>query len=383
MKGLILAGVFVLILGLVHDVTSSSTIHKKTPWHQLDSYTFADYVAEFDRSYASPEEYSARKLIFEANLEKIKAHNRDSSKTWKAGVNQLTDHTEEEFRKLLGYRKGLTTPSKTGLNWKSNLSDKKNGGLPALPAHVDWREQGVVSPVKDQGRCGSCWTFGSAETLESHWALSTGQLPILSEQQILDCVPNPDKCGGTGGCAGGTPELAYAYLMKYQYGLASEWTYPYLSYFGSAYPCRFNSSKTPIAAKIRNYVTLPSNQYFPVLETVGTRGPIAIAVDASSWKDYETGVYDGCNKTNPDINHSVQLVGYGTDKDGGDYWLVRNSWSPAWGELGYIRVKRSSTPTCGVDLHPQDGTGCANGPPTVVVCGECGLLYDVTFPLVN
>lgn len=75
-------------------------------------------------------------------------------------------------------------------------------------------------------------------------------------------------------------------------------------------------------------------------------------------------------------------MGYGTDNQGGDYWLVRNSWSPAWGEEGYIRIKRSADPGCGVDLKPRDGTGCKGGPPSVVVCGECGILYDVSYPIV-
>jgi len=105
-------------------------------------------------------------------------------------------------------------------------------------------------------------------------------------------------------------------------------------------------------------------------------------VDASAWGEYETGVFDGCNATNPDIDHVVQLVGYGTDDVYGDYWLVRNSWSPKWGELGYIRIARSSNVTCGVDLRPQDGTGCNGGPSTVSVCGECAILYDVSYPVI-
>jgi len=106
------------------------------------------------------------------------------------------------------------------------------------------------------------------------------------------------------------------------------------------------------------YVGLPSNQYEPIINAV-VNGPLAISVDASSWGDYETGVYNGCNNTNPDIDHAVQLVGYGTDDVLGDYWLIRNSWSPAWGESGYIRIGRSSNVTCGTDLNPSDGTACA------------------------
>jgi cathepsin L len=123
-------------------------------------------------------------------------------------------------------------------------------------------------------------------------------------------------------------------------GLASEWTYPYISYFGNNYQCQLNKSR-PAVASLSGWTVLPSNSYLPVLTAVATGGPLvlplfsmppslmphkAINVDASSWSSYESGVYNGCNQTNPDIDHVVQLVGYGTDPTYGDYWLVRNSW---------------------------------------------------------
>lgn len=291
----------------------------------------------------------------------------------------MTDWTEAEFKRLLGYKKSIAaTMPKSPLATEWNHPAVR---LEDLPQEVDWRDKGVVTPVKDQGRCGSCWTFATAETIESHWAIKTGQLPILSEQQILDCTPNPDQCGGTGGCAGGTAELAMARIVQMG-GLSSEWTYPYMSYYGANASCHF-TAQTPPAAHIAGYQRLPTNVQLPLMQAVAELGPIAISVDASSWQKYEQGVFDGCNQTHPDIDHAVQLVGYGTDPVDGDYWLVRNSWSPAWGDKGYIKLKRSISITCGVDLHPQDGTGCKDGPPTVVVCGTCGILYDNTFPIMN
>ncbi|KAL6072965.1 Cathepsin L [Balamuthia mandrillaris] len=325
----------------------------KTQWFELEEvgYSFDDFVREYQPRYASPEEHAMRQKLFESRLSEIKAHNRDPTKTWKMGVNHLTDRTAEEQRALLGYDKSVghtLRQSRRPPVWSAPL------GVESLPSRVDWREQGIVSPVKDQGKCGSCWTFAAAETLESAYAKKTGQLFTLSEQQILDCTPNPDECGGTGGCHGGTVELAYTRLVAFEQGLATEWTYPYTSYFGEAFQCRFNASRTKVAAKVGSYVVIPSNKYTPLLQAVATLGPIAISVDASTWHNYEGGVYDGCNQTNPDINHAVQLVGYGTDeKTGQDYWLVRNSWGPAWGENGYIRVKRQSNPTCGIDLTPR------------------------------
>jgi len=252
--------------------------------------------------------------------------------------------------------------------------------LSSLPSKIDWRTSNIITSVKDQGNCGSCWSFATAEMVETYWAMSTGELPTLSEQQILDCTENTNQCGGTGGCGGGTPEIAYEQIIA-QGGLASEWTYPYLSYWGHDMNCTFSAQKTPAAAVLKGYTVLPSNDYNSVMGAI-ISGPLAVNVDANAWADYESGVFDGCNQVNPDINHVVQLVGYGDDPSFGDYWLIRNSWTPVWGEQGYIRLARSSSPDCGVDIHPQDGTGCLNGPANVTVCGTCGILYDVSFPVV-
>jgi len=245
-----------------------------------------------------------------------------------------------------------------------------------LPPSVDWRTKGVVTDVKDQGGCGSCWTFGTAETIESFWALAGNTLTVLSEQQILDCTPNPNDCGGTGGCEGGTPEIAYPQIIA-KGGLSSEESYPYV---GTDESCQTNEIN-PVA-KISGFVSLPSNQYSAVMNAVATKGPLVIAVDAGSWFGYESGVFDGCNQQNPDIDHCVQLVGYGNDPDQGDFWLVRNSWADSWGENGYIRVARYSFTTCGIDTSPQDGLGCKGGPSNVTVCGTCGILFDVNYPII-
>jgi len=344
-------------------------------WHELEAsnYDFNAFVSDFNRRY-SAQEFETRKAIFNANLAKIKTHNKDDTKSWKEGVNHLADRTEAELKQLRGYKKTVA-------------ASMPKGGIPytyrglAVPKSVDWREHGIISAVKDQGQCGSCWTFGTAETIESYWALAKGQLPVLSEQQILDCTPNPDQCGGTGGCGGGTAEIAMTQIIK-QGGLSSEWTYPYRSYFGENFSqCNF-SARTPPAANIKSYVNLPVNKYEPVVEALAHEGPLALAVDASKWSFYESGVFDGCNQTNPDIDHAVQLVGYGSDKKDGDYWIIRNSWTPAWGEEGFIRIKRRSDPPCGMDIHPEDGTACKDGPKQVEVCGTCGVLFDPLYPVV-
>jgi len=284
-------------------------------------------------------------------------------------------YSDAELKSMRGINKPLLHKQKLD---KSRESVRTNLDQSILPDSVDWRDKGVVTPVKDQGRCGSCWSFASAETIESMWAISTGKLVELSEQNILDCVQNTHHCGGTGGCQGGTAEIAFEYVENK--GIASEWTYPYVSYSGKNFACNSASSAF---AKVGGYVTLPANQPAPLMSAVADLGPIAISVDASNWHFYAGGVFDGCNQTYPDIDHAVVLVGYGTDNKFGDYWLVRNSWSPNWGENGYIRIKRELVPRCAVDITPSDGTGCDGGPSQVTVCGTCGILYDSAFVTFN
>jgi cathepsin L len=350
----------------------------RTLWHQLDEYSFEDYKREFSKRYAHTQEEAMRRSVFEKNLASIRRHNADTSRTWKEGVNHMTDWTEAEFKQLLGYDKSY------GFSMHKPALTKSDIDVSSLPVEVDWRSHGVVTAVKDQGRCGSCWSFGSATTLESQVAIRTGYLQVLSEQNILDCTPNPQHCGGTGGCQGGTAELAYDAFKK-NGGVQTEWTYPYTSYFGNNSQCKFDKSMSVI--NVTGYVKLPSNQYEPLMEAIANIGPISISVEASHWQHYESGVFDGCNKTNPDIDHNVQVVGYGLDTETKTpYWLVRNSWSPHWGDHGYIRLKRAasaSTVECGMDITPADGSGCSGGPDKVQVCGSCGILFDTVYPLID
>lgn len=243
-----------------------------------------------------------------------------------------------------------------------------------------------------EGHCGSCWAFAATEALESHVAVATGTLFTLSEEEFVACMPNPDECGGTGGCMGATMELAFQFAMDK--GLVSEWTAPYTSYFGEDGGPSENATMCPLStenfagdintvAGITGFHQLASNEYDELLEAVATIGPVAITVDASTWGTYSGGIYDGCNQENPELDHGVLLVGYGTDpKAGGDYWLVRNSWGPTWGEDGYIRLARTANEgdRCGVDVVPADGVGCKGGPANITVCGTCGILYDTVYP---
>jgi cathepsin L len=230
------------------------------------------------------------------------------------------------------------------------LDKKQTFDLPMLkdlPTAVDWRlHGGVVTPVKNQGGCGSCWAFAATAALESHIAIRTGKLFSLSMQELVSCAPNPKDCGGQGGCTGSTAELAYDFVAKH--GVVDEWTFGYQSYHGEHVNCtimpdrkgvvslRGRDDDAPIRGAVASIIgvsNLPSNHYATLLAAVATMGPVVINVAASGWSLYKGGVFDDDNSKTREVNHAVVLEGYGTDQETGqDYWLVRNSWGPLWGK---------------------------------------------------
>jgi len=352
----------------------------KTTWKELQGYTFEKFVDEFGLKYDSTE-VENRRALFNTELARVRAHNTKNL-SWKEGVNKFSAMTPEEKKAFHGISKGHLQVQKSTLKHNKSLpADFQMKSVKDLPTSVDWRQSGIVSAVKDQGHCGSCWAFAATATIESHVAKATGLLFDFSPEQIAMCSPNPDSCGGSGGCNGATHEIAFEYLTGSS-GLYQEFQYPYTSYTGTNYACSIPKVGAPKGV-IDGYVQLPSNDYTSLMNGIATVGPIAITVDASEWHSYESGVFNGCNQVNPDLNHGVVLVGYGTDAFYGDYWLVRNSWNANFGEAGYIRVARTSDESslCGSDITPQDGTACAGSDDPVNVCGTCGILYDTSYPL--
>jgi len=350
---------------------------------ELDTYTFSRFVRDFRKQYTSTAEEARRKAIFEGNLDEIRRHNaRDLS--WTMNVNRYSDWTDEEFKSArLG---GLPAGVGKRLSLNAPVHKVPEGfTLKDLPESVDWREKDIISDVKDQGHCGSCYAHASAAMIESYVALNSTLLPTLSTQHVTECTPNPDECGGTGNCNGNIPELVFDYVKEN--GIAIEWAYPYESYFGHQSDCRFNATKyANLLATVDGYVKLEENNYTAILHALATVGPLAINVQADVWRHYHSGIYAGCSDlSNIDIDHVVQLVGYGYDeKLQMPYWLVRNSWDVGFGEKGYIRLIRAPEPEsvqCGTDLSPLDGTGCKGGPSSVKVCGMCGTLYDASYPV--
>jgi len=251
--------------------------------------------------------------------------------------------------------------------------------LEDLPDSVDWRNNNppVITDVKDQGGCGSCWAFATTEEIEGAVAMAGKGLLVLSPQNVVDCTPNPQQCGGTGGCGGATAELGMGYVRDF--GISLDSVYPYTAQTGTC-----QNATMAKAATIKSFVKLPENNYTALMVAIATQGPIAISVAAGAWNSYGGGVFI-CDSTQVDIDHAVQLVGYGTDPDQGPYWIVRNSWGGGWGESGYIRIQRHTdgdvSKWCEIDPTPSDGSGCQGGPSQVTVCGSCGIWYDSSYPL--
>ena len=166
------------------------------------------------------------------------------------------------------------------------------------------------------------------------------------------------------------------------YGISSEWEYPFLSFDGSSHQCMStppNGIVNPLSVTGYKHV---QNTTEALMDAVANVGPIAIGVAAEPWDTYESGVFTGCSYP-LEIDHAVVLEGYGTDSESGlDYWLVRNSWSPQWGENGYIRIVRPAQNPCGTVENNQQGLGCANSPTTVQACGTCGINIDAAYPTV-
>jgi len=330
------------------------------------SYMYAQYVKDFKKADSNAMS-GAGAENFEKNIDFINKHNADPSKTWFATVNEFSDWTNEEFRQRRAHGTRSHAHALSGAAAHEEFA--------SAPDSLDWRKKsGVVTEVKNQGACGSCWAFSTIETLESAVAIATNHsAPVLSPQQVVSCAPNPKKCGGTGGCQGSTQELGFSYTEA---GLTTDANYEYTQETGTC-----DKEKIKPVVKNAGFVRLPTNNYTALINALANVGPIAISVAAggSGWQTYGGGVYTG--NCGFDQDHAVQLVGYGTDS-GKDYWIVRNSWAESWGEDGYIRIGRygEGKEPCGMDTTPGDGSACAGDTKPLKLCGLCGILSDSSYP---
>ncbi|XP_017777378.1 PREDICTED: cathepsin L [Nicrophorus vespilloides] len=304
---------------------------------------WTSFKLSHSKKYESKTEEKFRMKIFMENSHKVAKHNQMYDMgmvSYKLSLNKWADMLHHEFvHTVNGYNR-----STNGLLKNKGFNEK--GATYISPAHitlpkeVDWRDDGAVTEVKDQGHCGSCWAFSSTGALEGQHFRKTGKLVSLSEQNLIDCSGRY----GNNGCNGGLMDYAFQYV-KDNKGIDTENSYPYDAEDES---CRYNPKNS--GATDRGYVDIESGSEEKLLAALATVGPISVAIDASheSFQLYSEGVYFEPSCSSENLDHGVLLVGYGTDDKGQDYWLVKNSWGNTWGDKGYVKMARNKDNHCGI-----------------------------------
>ncbi|GMS80620.1 hypothetical protein PENTCL1PPCAC_2795, partial [Pristionchus entomophagus] len=331
-----------------------------------------------DHGKKSSSHDSARQHRLCAAIADNAIHNAHRNVTFKRGVNALSDYSSDEYRQLLGYRphhhygpqpyhpynpyypynpynpyypypvgppappattaaptttfdcgQSLQTPS------SSTVTPPNNG---QIPDSLDWRDAGVVTAVKNQGTCGACWAFSTTGAIESQYAMKYAENISLSEQNLMDCSTQ------NYGCQGGNMAIAMQYIAQ-NGGVDTESGYPYLGYQSN---CRYSTAS--IGGRDTGYVPVTSGDENALKIAVATIGPISVAFDAShsSFQSYQSGVYYEPYCSSTVLDHAILVIGYGTDPEMGDYWLIKNSWGTSWGEEGFGRMARNRGNNCGI-----------------------------------
>jgi len=306
-----------------------------------------DFQVDHRKIYATQIEHDRRFIIFMDNVDKINRHNAQKL-SWTLGVNQFADMTADEFKNHTTCMRGLIQNHGAAVK----LLDESNN-----PDSIDWEAQGMVTPVKNQGQCGSCWAFSTTGAVEARSAITAHASgpTSLSEQELVDC----SLSDGNAGCNGGLMDYGFKYV-KEQGGLCSESDYPYTA---ATHRFQCSSSRSACSQKydaISSYSDVTSSS-MSQLEAAVAQGPVSIAIEAdqSAFQLYKSGVFEGrCGKK---LDHGVLVVGYGTE-NGVDFWKVKNSWGATWGEQGYIRLCKN----CGKNQG----------------AGQCGILLQPSYPIV-
>lgn len=315
-----------LILTMLGIVLFQSTPSIITTYKDLEQAEFEDYITRFSKSYSS-EEYSTRFEYFLMNSGYIRAFNT-LGETWVLGLTEYSDMSAEDF-------------TRTYLNYSpvSSKSSDFSKSPYTYPASVDWRTQGAVTPVGNQGQCSSSWAFSAVGAVEGAWQIAGNPLVSLSEQQLLDCSSRY----GNNGCSGGTMDYSFLYIISN--GLTSDANYPYTAKQGT---CQTNT----IIASITSFNDVSPNSP-SALYTAVAQQPVSVAVDADPaiWQNYKGGVIS--RNCGTELNLGVLVVGYNSNSNPA-YWIVKNAFGQNWGENGYIRLAVvDGQGVCGVQMAPS------------------------------
>ncbi|KAL5016717.1 hypothetical protein ScPMuIL_006306 [Solemya velum] len=307
----------ILVVTLMAAVCSGQLLYRRaldTEWNE--------FKQAYNKLYNETDNY-VRRAIWENNLQYIQTHNLEADRgvhTFWLGMNEYGDMTNEEFvSKMNGYR--MTEKPRGGATFMA----PSNVDLDDLPDSVDWRQHGYVTPVKNQGQCGSCWAFSAVGSLEGQHFKKTNKLTSLSEQNLVDC----SDAEGNQGCGGGLMDQAFEYIESNN-GIDTEKSYPYKARDGK---CKYNAANK--GATDTGFVDVTSGSEDDLKTAVATVGPISVGIDAShrSFQLYKSGVYHEPQCSTQQLDHGVLAAGYGNDGEN-DYWLVKNSWGKSWGQKG-------------------------------------------------
>ena len=301
---------------------------------------FNTWVDTFQIQFQSENQYDDVFQKWAANDEYIETVNHQN-KSYKLGHNQFSGMDRMDFSNYV---------QNTYLNFSAPV--RMHESNESLPESVDWRDQDAVTPVKDQGQCGSCWAFSTTGALEGIYAIQTGDLVSFSEQQLVDC-DNFKHGGKDHGCNGGIMDDAFSWISE-NGGLCTEKDYPYN---GEKEVCETTCNLVP-KSQIQSWVDVKSSDQ--ALMSAIAQQPVSIAIEADQidFQLYESGVLT--SKCGTTLDHGVLVIGYGTE-EGEDYYLVKNSWGTSWGDEGYIKLGRG----------PQYNEGQ----------GQCGILLEASYPV--
>ncbi|CAN6200703.1 unnamed protein product [Urochloa humidicola] len=290
------------------------------------------------------EEDRLRLEVFRANLRYIDLHNAEADAglhTFRLGLTPFTDLTLDEFiARALGFLRNATAAARS----TRYLPRPGDDGL--IPDAVDWRERGAVTGVKNQGQCGGCWAFSAVAAMEGVNKIATGNLVSLSEQELIDCDSKDS------GCNGGDMGNAFQFVID-NGGIDTEADYPFIGTDGNCDAIRENRK----VVSIDSYEMVPANNEKALQKAVANQ-PVSVAINAAgpAFQHYSSGIFNGmCGLK---LDHGVTAVGYGSE-DGKDFWIVKNSWGPGWGEAGYIRMERN----------------------VFLPMGKCGIAMDASYPV--
>lgn len=317
---------------------------------------FLTWMTEYGQSF-SDAVYEQRLQNFAAAEDRISRHNAEQA-PFSMAHNIYSHMTWPEFKeeKSIG-RPLLSTPARPlDIKPRTEASTTRrrlfSGSDAALPKEVNWVEKGAVTAVKNQGSCGSCWSFSTTGSMEGAYKLAAkeNKLRSFSEQMLVDCDTYDSGCGG------GLMDYSFHWI-KENGGICAEEDYPYSGSGGVCHVKGANGCRPVKGTAVDSWVDVDQTE--KALMAAVAQQPISVAIEADemAFQFYSDGVLTAGCGTN--LDHGVLLVGYGTTDEGVDFWLVKNSWGPEWGSKGYIKLLRGAT---------QRG-------------GECGILMGASYPV--